>query len=62
MNLKILGDNNWWVSGIGGNGGTIQISVNTKFKDNTDTVFPVIICRVSKVLNIKMGRALDIME
>ena len=56
------GDNNWWVSGIGGNGGTIQISVNTKFKDNTDTVFPVIICRVSKVLNIKMGRALDIME
>ena len=56
------GDNNWWVSGLSGNGGTIQIQYNAKFKNTTDTVFPVIICRVSKVLNIKMGRALDVME
>lgn len=59
---NLSGDNNWWVSGLGGNGGTIQIGYNAKFKDNTDNVFPVLICRVSKILNIKMGRALDVME
>lgn len=59
---NLSGDNNWWVSGLGGNGGTIQIQYTAKFKDNSDAVFPVIICRVSKILNIKMGRALDVME
>ena len=59
---NLSGDNNWWVSGLGGNGGSIQIGYNAKFKDNTDNIFPVLICRVSKILNIKFGRALDVME
>lgn len=59
---NLSGDNNWWVSGLGGNGGTIQIGYNCKFTGNTDKVYPIIICRVSKILNIKMGRALDVME
>lgn len=59
---NLSGDNNWWVSGLGGNGGSIQIGYTAKFKDNTEKVYPIIICRVSKILNIKFGRALDVME
>jgi hypothetical protein len=59
---NISGDNNNWVSGLGGNGGVIQISWNTRFKTITDKVYPIIVGRVSKILNIKIGRNLDIME
>jgi len=72
---NLSGDNNWWVSGLSGNGGTIQIQYQASFGSigdsgtNSATVFysgsgcyPVIIARVSKVLNIKMGRLLDVME
>lgn len=59
---NISGDGNNWVSGIGGNGGVIQIQYNARFKTLTDQVYPVIIGKVSKILNIKIGRNLDLME
>lgn len=65
---NISGDNNWWVSGINGSGGVITIQYNANFgatssdTDLSTSVIPVIICRVSKVLNCKMGRALDLLE
>lgn len=62
-------DNNWWVSGLGGNGGTITIQYNCNYSsttssdtDLTSKIIPYLICRVSKILNVKMGRALDLME
>lgn len=65
---NISGDNNWWVSGINGSGSTITIQYNCSFgATSTDTdlstsVIPVIICRVSKQLNCRMGRAIDLLE
>jgi hypothetical protein len=72
---NLSGDNNWWVSGLSGNGGTIQIQYQATFAGSGDsvtdtvttfgsgsTIIPVIIARVSKVLNIKQGRLLDVME
>ena len=65
---NISGDNNWWISGLSGNGGTIQIQYNATFgATSVDTslsekLIPFIICRVSKILNVKMGRALDLRE
>lgn len=60
---NISGDGNWWISGLNGNGGTILIQYNATFdSDNTATVYPYIICRTSKLLNVKMGRALDLIE
>lgn len=61
-------DSNFWVSGLQGNGGSIQVSYNCSFETtSTDTtlstsIIPVLITRSSKILNIKMGRALDLME
>ena len=59
---NISGDGNNWVSGLGGNGGVIQIQYNARFKTVTTKVYPVIIGKVSKILNIKIGRNLDLME
>jgi hypothetical protein len=60
---NISGDGNWWVSGLNGNGGTILISYNATFDStNGAYVYPYIICRTSKLLNVKMGRALDLIE
>ena len=59
---NLSGDNNNWVSGLGGNGGVIQIQYNFSFNGNTDKVFPVIIGKVSKIMNVKIGRNIDIME
>jgi hypothetical protein len=61
---NLSGDNNNWVSGLGGNGGVIQVQYNFKFTGaSVETkVFPVIIAKVSKIMNIKIGRNLDIME
>lgn len=59
---NISGDGNNWVSGLGGNGGVIQIQYNARFKTLTDNTYPVIIGKVSKILNIKIGRNLDLME
>ena len=59
---NISGDGNYWVSGLGGNGSTIQIQYNARFKTLTDNTYPIIIGKVSKILNIKIGRNLDLME
>lgn len=61
---NLSGDNNNWVSGLGGNGGIIQVQYNFKFSAaSVETkVYPVIIAKVSKVMNIKIGRNIDIME
>lgn len=61
---NISGDNNNWVSGLGGNGGVITIQHTPKFSASSleTDVIPVIIAKVSKVLNIKIGRNLDLME
>lgn len=60
---NISGDGNNWVSGLGGNGGVIQIQYNARFKSGmTDNTYPVIIGKVSKILNVKIGRNLDLME
>jgi len=59
---NLSGDNNNWVSGLGGNGGVIQIQYNARFKTLTNNVIPVIIGKVSKIMNVKIGRNIDIME
>jgi hypothetical protein len=61
---NLSGDNNNWVSGLGGNGGVIQVQYNFKFTGaSVETkVFPVIIAKVSKIMNIRIGRNLDIIE
>ena len=61
---NLSGDNNNWVSGIGGNGGIIQIQYNFKFTGASveNKVYPVIIGKVSKIMNVKIGRNIDIME
>jgi hypothetical protein len=61
---NLSGDNNNWVSGLGGNGGIIQVQYNATFSGASveSAVFPQIIARVSKIMNIKIGRNIDIME
>ena len=61
---NLSGDNQNWVSGLGGNGGVIQVQYNFKFSGTSleTKVFPVIIAKVSKIMNIKIGRNIDIME
>ena len=61
---NLSGDNNNWVSGLGGNGGVIQVQYNATFSNasSESTVFPYLIARVSKIMNVKIGRNIDIME
>lgn len=61
---NLSGDNNNWVSGLGGNGGVIQIQYNATFSGASaeSSIFPVIIGKVSKIMNVKIGRNIDIME
>jgi hypothetical protein len=64
---NISGDaSNWWVSGLNSNASTIQIQYNTQWTTginaNTQKIYPHLFARVSKVLTIKIGRALDLME
>lgn len=61
---NLSGDNNNWVSGLGGNGGVIQVQYNFKFTAASaeSEVYPVIIAKVSKIMNVKIGRNIDIME
>jgi len=58
---NISNDNGNWVSGLGGNGGVLTIQYNARF-DSTEEVFPIIIGKVSKIMNIKIGRNIDIRE
>lgn len=61
---NLSGDNNNWVSGLGGNGGVIQVQYNATFSgaSSESTIYPQIIGRVSKIMNVKIGRNIDIME
>lgn len=54
-------DNNFWISGYNSNGGSIQIGYISKWATTT-TVYPILIMRVTKQLNIKFGRLLDLVE
>lgn len=61
-------DNGWYISGLNGNSSTIQVQYNATFgSTSTDTslstsLIPFIICRCSRVLNVKAGRQLDLSE
>jgi hypothetical protein len=65
---NISNDPTYFVSGIGGNGSSINIQYNAKFETTaTDTsldtsLIPYIICCKSNILNIKIGRSLDLWE
>jgi hypothetical protein len=61
---NISGDGNNWVSGLGGNGGIINVQYQATFSAASveSVVFPIIIAKVSKIMNIKIGRNIDIME
>lgn len=65
---NISNDPTYFVSGLGGNGASINIQYNAKFKTTaTDTslettLIPYIICCKSNILNIKIGRSLDLWE
>ena len=59
---NISGDGNNWVSGLGGNGGIINVQYTARFKTLTNSVIPIIIGKVSKIMNVKYGRNIDIME
>lgn len=62
---NISGDNNWWVSGFNANSGTIQILYQANFETvnaATQKIYPYLFARVSKVLNVKIGRALELTE
>lgn len=63
---NISGDGNNWISGLSGNGGLIQVLYNARFVSNTtlnaEKVYIYLIAKVSKVLNVKIGRNLDLME
>lgn len=61
---NLAGDNNNWVAGLKGNGGVTQCQYNFSFTGASveNEVYPVIIAKVSKVMNIKIGRNIDITE
>ena len=61
---NLSGDNNYWVSGYGANSGIHQIQYNFAFSAASveNEVYPVIIGKVSKIMNIKIGRNIDIEE
>lgn len=62
---NLSGDSNWWISGLNGNSGTIQILYNSNFEAvnaNTQKIYPYLFARVSKILNVKIGRALELTE
>lgn len=61
---NLSGDNNYWVSGYGANSGIHQIQYNFSFSGTSveTKVYPVIIGKVSKIMNIKIGRNIDIEE
>ena len=61
---NISNDGNNWVSGLGGNGGIINVQYQATFSAASveNVVVPIIIAKVSKIMNIKIGRNIDIME
>lgn len=62
---NLSGDNNnWYGAGLSGNGGIISVQYNASFSGASaePTVIPYIIARITKLLNIKAARNIDIME
>jgi len=61
---NLSGDNNNWVSGISANGGVLSVVYSTTWSAPSveSSVIPYIIARVTKVMNVKTGRNIDIME
>ena len=58
---NISQDNNFWVSGFDGQNGGIVINYNATFAStNAGTVYPYVFAQSTKVMNVKAGRALDI--
>lgn len=58
---NISQDNQFWISGYDGQNGGIVINWNATFPStNTQTVYPYVFAQSTKVMNIKAGRALDI--
>lgn len=52
-----------YVSGLKTNGGVCQVTYNARFKSGTtDSVYPIICAVTTRVLTVKMGRSLDLME
>ena len=61
---NLSGDNTSWVAGISAGGGIISVQYTAKFSAASveDKVYPIIIGKVTKVMNIKFGRNIDITE
>ena len=61
---NLSGDNQNWVSGLSSNGGTTQVQYNFRFTGASveNEVYPIIIAKVTKQMNIKIGRNIDIRE
>ena len=63
---NISNDGTNWVSGLSSSGTILNISYTAKFdtvpSGANQKVYPYIIGKVSKIMNVKMGRNIDIME
>ena len=61
---NLSGDNSNWVAGLSGGGGIISVQYTAKFSAASveSGVYPMIIGKVSKVMNVKFGRNIDITE
>jgi hypothetical protein len=58
---NVSGDNQFWVSGLDGRQGGINIQYTATFNsENASSIYPYIFCRSTKVLSIKAGRQLEI--
>jgi|LakMenEpi03Aug12_release.lakeMendotaPanAssembly.Ray.scaffolds.fasta_scaffold45779_6 hypothetical protein len=58
---NISGDNQFWISGLDGRGGGINVIYTPTFNSaNTQEVFPVAWCRSTRVLRINAGRQLTL--
>lgn len=59
---NISGDNQFWISGLDGRGGGINVQYNATSEGTNDSisVVPVAYCRSTKVLRINAGRQLTI--
>lgn len=56
---NISGDNNFWICGLDGRGGGINIAYNATFAaTNTQKVYPMTWCRSTRRLQIRAGRQL----
>lgn len=57
---NISGDNQFWVSGLDGRAGGLNIQFNATFATNTGIIFPYIWVRSTQILNLKAGRQIEL--